>query len=159
MSDTYVLHLPSSGTGKTKYDRCSFKNESTERFGSKYRDPGNTKTLTGEFMPLGKAYGVIAVCMFGPGLTTEKHGPNVVFQECSHVHLEQGHQQDRSGVALSEGAGHLFAGVVNTALVCIRTDLSNSASTYGQHIVFSGLRASETKLHLGLDLNEFIMEE
>ena len=27
----------------------------------------------GELMPLGKAYGIIAVCMFGPGLPTEKH--------------------------------------------------------------------------------------
>ena len=27
----------------------------------------------GEQMPLGKAYGIIAVCMFGPGLPTEKH--------------------------------------------------------------------------------------
>ena len=72
MSDTDDLLLPSPGSGKTKSGRTSFKNELTMLFSSKYRDPDNTNTLMGELMPLGKAHGIMAVCMFGPGLPTEK---------------------------------------------------------------------------------------
>ncbi len=57
---------------RTKSGRIAFKNESTRRFGSKYRDADNTEKLMGELMPLGKAFGIIAVCMFGPCLPTEK---------------------------------------------------------------------------------------
>ena len=66
MSDLNDLPLPSPASEKTKSSHDSFKNELTKRFGSKYRDPDNTKTLMGEHMPLGKAYGIMAVCMFGP---------------------------------------------------------------------------------------------
>jgi hypothetical protein len=50
----------------------TFKNKLTRRFGSKYRDAENTEKLMGELMPLGKAFGIMAVCMFGPCLPTEK---------------------------------------------------------------------------------------
>ena len=53
---------------RTKSGRMTFKNELTRRFGSKYRDADNTEKLMGELMPLGKAFGIMAVCMFGPGL-------------------------------------------------------------------------------------------
>ncbi len=33
----------------------------------------NTKTLMGEHMPEGKAHAIMAVCMFGACLPTEKH--------------------------------------------------------------------------------------
>ena len=72
MSDLDDLPLPSPASGKTKSGRETFKNELTKRFGSKYWDPADTKTLMGEHMPLGKAFGIMAVCMFGPGLPTEK---------------------------------------------------------------------------------------
>ncbi len=57
---------------RTKSGRMTFKNELTRRFGSKYRDADNTEKLLGEPMPLGKAFGIMAVCMFGPSLPTEK---------------------------------------------------------------------------------------
>jgi hypothetical protein len=50
----------------------TFKNELTRRFGSKCRDADNTERLMGELMPLGKAFGIMAVTMFGPALPTEK---------------------------------------------------------------------------------------
>ena len=73
MSDAEDLPKASPAAEKTKSGRDSYKNELTKRFGSKYRDADNTKTLMGEQMPLGKAYGIIAGCMFGPGLPTEQH--------------------------------------------------------------------------------------
>jgi hypothetical protein len=74
MSDSDDMLLPSPGSGKTKSGRTSFKNKLTKLFGSKYRDPDNTKTLMGELMPLGKVYGIMAVCMFGPCLPTKSSG-------------------------------------------------------------------------------------
>ncbi len=53
---------------RTKSGRMTLKNKLTRRFGSKYRDPDNAKLLMGELMPLGKAFGIMAVCLFGPGL-------------------------------------------------------------------------------------------
>ena len=142
MSDTEQLLSPASE--KTKSGRDSFKNELTKRFGSKYRDPYNTKTLMGELMPLRQAFGIMAVCMYGPGLPSEKHRhmdrlecwKNAAKYALNHDNiktiLEWPHQ--KTLVAYLQG-------LLNTALVCIRTDLPNSARTYGQHTVFSGLRA------------------
>jgi hypothetical protein len=73
MSDTDDLPVASPATGQTKSGRASFKNELTERYGSKYRDSDNSKVLMGEPMPLGKTFGILAICMFGPNLLTEKH--------------------------------------------------------------------------------------
>ncbi len=79
MSDTSDLPLPvavaSPATGQTKLCSTSFKNELTKRYGSKYRpgDPDNSEVLMGELMQLGKAFGILAICMFGPNLPTEKH--------------------------------------------------------------------------------------
>ncbi len=41
-------------------------------------------------------------------------------------------------------------GPLTTDLVCVRTDLPNSASLFGQQTVFSGIRAPETQRHLAL---------
>jgi hypothetical protein len=75
MSDTDDLPLAvaSPATGQTKSGRTSFKNELTKRYGSKYRDPDISEVLMGKLMPLGKAFGILAICMFGPNLPTEKH--------------------------------------------------------------------------------------
>ena len=75
MSDTDDLPLAvaSPATGQTKSGSTSFKNELTKRYGSKYKDPDNSEVLMGELMPLEKAFGILAICMFGPNLPTEKH--------------------------------------------------------------------------------------
>ncbi len=57
---------------ETKSRRTSSRNELTVRFGSKYRDPENIRELMSDKQPLGKAFGIIAVYMFGPNLPTEK---------------------------------------------------------------------------------------
>ncbi len=65
MSDTDDLPLAvaSPATGQTKSGSTSFKNELTKRYGSKYRDPDNSEVLMGELMPLGKAFGILTICM------------------------------------------------------------------------------------------------
>ncbi len=73
MSNTDDLPVASPGAGQTISGRASFKNELTKRYGSKYRDPNNSEVLMGEQMPLGKAFGILAIRMFGPNLPTEKH--------------------------------------------------------------------------------------
>ncbi len=75
-ADDLPLAVASPATGQTKSGCASFKNELTKRYGSKYRDPDNSEVLMGELMPPGKAFGILAICMFGPNapnLPTEKH--------------------------------------------------------------------------------------
>ncbi len=57
---------------RTKSGRMTIKNELTRRFGSKYKNADNAEKLMGELMPLEKAFRIMAVCMFGPCLPTEK---------------------------------------------------------------------------------------
>ena len=162
MSDTDDLPKPSPKAGKTKSGRDSYKNELTKRFGSKYRDADNTKTLMGEQMPLGKAYGIIAVCMFGPGLPTEKHR-HVERLDIWKNAAKYALNIDSITTVLEwpDATAQIvyLQGLMNTALVCIRTELPNSARNYGQHNVFAGRRSPETLLHLGLGPTESIMDQ
>ncbi len=66
------LPVASPATGQTKSGCTSFKNDLTKRYGSKYRDPDNSELLLGELMSLRKAFCILAICMFGPNLPTEK---------------------------------------------------------------------------------------
>ncbi len=49
--------------------------------------------------------------------------------------------------------------LLTTALVCVRKDLPNSARLFGQQTAFSGIRAPETQLHLGLGPTKSVMEQ
>jgi hypothetical protein len=73
MSNTYDIPVASPGAGQTKSGSASFRNELTKCYDSKYRDPDNSEVLMGKQMPLGKVFGILASCMFGPNLPTEKH--------------------------------------------------------------------------------------
>ena len=46
----------SSFGGRTKTKRESSKNKLTVQYGTKYRDPDNTRELMGKLQPLGKAF-------------------------------------------------------------------------------------------------------
>jgi hypothetical protein len=96
---------------RTKSGRMTFRNELTRRFGSKYRDADNTERLMGELMPLGKAFGIMAVTMFGPGLPTEKalHADRLeIWKNAAKYCLNEDTIQTvlaGPGVARAEGAG------------------------------------------------------
>jgi hypothetical protein len=149
MRDTNDLPVASPCASQTKSGRASFKNELTKRYGSKYRDPDNSEVLMGEQMPLWKARGIFAICMFGPNLPTEKHW---------HANLLQVWNMNSIKVVLDwrdqKALVIYLQGQLTTALVCVRTDLPNSASLFCQQTVFSGIRAPETQLHLGLGPTE-----
>ncbi len=49
---------------RTKSKRESSKNELTVQYGTKYRNPENTRELLGKLQPLEKAFAILAVCMF-----------------------------------------------------------------------------------------------
>ena len=135
----------------------------TGRFGSKYRDSDNAELLLGELMPLGKAFGIMAVCMFGPNLPTEKalHADRLeIWKNAAKYSLNEVTIQtilewpDQTALVL------YMHGLMNTALVCIRRDLPNRARFYGQHHVFcAGIRDAETQLHLGLGMTESVMTQ
>jgi hypothetical protein len=145
---------------RTKSGRLTFRNELTRRFGSKYRDADNTEKLMGELMPLGKAFGIMAVCLFGPGLPTEKalHADRlVIWKNAAKYCLNEDTIQTVLEWPDQKAQVLYMHGLMNTALVCIRTDLPNRARFYGQHHVFCGIRDAETQSHLGLGSTESVM--
>jgi hypothetical protein len=73
-SDRDVQELPVTPSSITKksYGRAFVKTNLTKHFGSKYRHPENDLLPMGEKLPLGivgEAYGIIAICMYGPNLS------------------------------------------------------------------------------------------
>ncbi len=146
---------------RAKSGSMTFKNELTRRFGSKYRDAENTEKLMGELMPLGKAFGIMAVCMFGPCLPSEKalHADRLeIWKNAAKYCLNEVTIQTVLEWPDQKAQVLYMHGLMNTALVCIRTDLPNRARFYGQHHVFcAGMRDMETQSHLGLGMTESVM--
>ena len=51
-------------------------------------------------------------------------------------------------------------GLLNTALVCVRNELPNSTRHYAQTHVFASVRRdAETQKHLGLEMNQSVMDQ
>jgi hypothetical protein len=148
---------------RTKSGRMTFRNELNKRFGSKYRDADNTEKLMGEFMPLGRAFGILAVCMFGPCLPTEKamHADRLeIWKNAAKYCLNE--VTIKTVLQWPDVNAQILYmyGLMNTALVCIRTDLPNSARFYGQHNVFcGGMRDADTQSHLGLGMTESVLTQ
>ena len=160
-----LAYLESGAPKKTKSRRTSFKNELTVRYGSKYRDPTNTLLLMGKLQPMGKAFGIIAVCMFGPNPPSEKqrHSDRMLIWKSAAKYcmsddtiqlILKMHEKDPQDVQV------YLEGLLNTALVCIRTELPNSARHYAQTHVFAAVRRdAETQQHLGLEMNQSVMDQ
>lgn len=148
---------------RTKSGRMTFRNDLTRRFGSKYRDADNTEKLMGELMPLGKAFGIMAVCMFGPNLPTEKalHADRLeIWKNAAKYSLNAATIKTVLEWPDVQGQILYMHGLMNAALVCIRTELPNRARFYGQHHVFcAGMRDAETQSHLGLGMTESVMTQ
>jgi len=148
---------------RTKSGRMTFRNELNKRFGSKYRDADNTEKLMDELMPLGRAFGIMAVCMFGPCLPTEKamHADRLeIWKNAAKYCLNE--VTIKTVLQWPDVNAQILYmyGLMNTALVCIRTDLPNSARFYGQYHVFGGaLRDADTQSHLGLGMTESVLTQ
>lgn len=150
---------------KTKSRRISFKNELSKRFGSKHRDSENTRELMGERMVMGKAFGIVAICLFGPNLPTEKirHADRFRIWKCAAKYCLTDESIEYVMNVQSRDPDMVIVyiqGLLTTALVSVRTDLPNSARSFGQNFVFSpGSRSMETQLHLGLDMTQSVMDQ
>ena len=148
---------------RTKSGRMTFRNELNKRYGSKCRDADNTEPLMGELMPLGRAFGIMAVCMFGPCLPTEKamHADRLeIWKNAAKYCLNE--VTIKTVLQWPDVNAQILYmhGLMNTALVCIRTDLPNSARFYGQYHVFCGaLRDADTQSHLGLGMTESVLTQ
>jgi hypothetical protein len=161
----YEEELERRAAKKTKSRRTSYKNELTVRYGSKYRDPTNTELLMGKLQPMGKAFGIIAVCMFGPNPPSEKqrHSDRLLIWKSAAKYCMSDdtiqmiltmHEKDPHDVQV------YLEGLLNTALVCVRTELPNSARNYAQTHVFAAVRRdAETQQHLGLEMNQSVMDQ
>ncbi len=94
--------------------------------------------------------------MFGPNLPTEMHRHADQLQVWKNAAKYALNMNSIKVVLESHDQKELIIymqGLLTTALVCVRTDLPNSAR------LFSGIRAAETQLHLGLGPTESIMEQ
>jgi hypothetical protein len=165
ISDTDDLPLAavaSPTTGQTISGSTSFKTELTKRYGSKYRNPDNSEVLMGELMPLGKAFGILAICIFGPNLPIEKHRHAdrlQVWKNPAKYALNMNSIKVVSEWRDQKALVIYMQGLLITALVCVRMDLPNSARLFGQQTVFSGIRDPETQLHLSLGPTESVMKQ
>jgi hypothetical protein len=105
----------------------------------------------------------MAVCMFGPCLPTEKamHADRLeIWKNAAKYCLNEVTIQTVLEWPDQKAQVLYMHWLMNTALVCIRTDLPNRARFYGQHHVFcAGMRDKETQSHLGLGLTESVMTQ
>lgn len=118
----------------------------------------------GALVPMGRAFGIIAICMYGPDLPSEKnrHGDRKAIWLSAAKYcmtdetIESILQREKKEPQLL----HVYMlGLLNTALVCVRTELPNAARSYAQSHVFAAVcRDEETQRHLGLALNQSVME-
>jgi hypothetical protein len=119
----------------------------------------------GKLQPMGKAFGIIAVCMFGPNPPSEKqrHSDRLLIWKSAAKYCMSDdtiqmiltmHEKDPHDVQV------YLEGLLNTALVCVRTELPNSARSYAQAHVFAAVRRdAETQQHLGLEMNQSVMDQ
>ncbi len=153
---------------KTKSRRESLKTQLTMQYGTKYRDPENTRELMGKLQPLGKAFAIIAVCMFGPNLPSEngRHTDRkIIWRSAAQYCMTE----DTIELILEREKGEPklvemnMKSLLNAALISVRTDLPNAArsyAAYAQTFVFAVVRQdAETQRHLGLEMNQSVMEQ
>ena len=132
--------------------------------GTQYRDQENDRELMGGKQPLGKAFGIVAICIFGLNLPTEEqmHADRLrVWRSAARYCLTdknidvlmQWQKRDPETVVV------YMLWLLTAALVSVRTELPNSAWSFGQNFVFAaGRRDPETQRHLGLDMSQSVMD-
>lgn len=146
---------------RTKSGRISFKNELTKRYGSKFRVSYNDELLMGQKLPMGKAMGIMAVIMYGPNLPTEKvrHAERLlIWRSAAHYSLSP---EIIKTVLEWEDEDELLVymqGLLNTATLCIRNLLYNSARAHGQMVFAGGRRDADVQRHLGLTMEQSVLD-
>ncbi len=154
-SNSDELEMLSPGVDQTKSGRAQFKTELMKRYCSKYRDADNRELLMGEQMPLGRAYGILAVCRFRPCLKVQACRSIADLEECSQILLERDQHQSRFEWPNQKALVIYMQGLLTTALVCVQTDLPDSAPVFGQQTC---IRDQETQLHLDLGPTQTAMQ-
>ena len=155
----------SSFGGRTKTKRESSKNKLTVHYGTKYRDPDNTRELMGKLQPLGKAFAIVAVCIYGPNLPSESFRHNdrkLIWRSAAEYCMAE----DTIDSILEHETNDpmLFQkylkSLLQAALISMRTDLPNAARSYAQSYVFAVVRQdAETQRHLGLQASQSVMDQ
>jgi hypothetical protein len=134
------------------------------------RKTGSSGLGTDATKLLGKAFDIIAVCIFGPNLPTEKrrHEDRLRIWRSALSAAQYSMSDESIEVVLRwqtrdrESVVVFLLGFMNTSLVWVRTELSNRdiARSYAQSFVFGASRSdAETQRHfkLGLDIGQSVM--
>ena len=132
-------------------------------FGSKYRHPDNEQTLMGQEQPLGKAYAIMAVMMYGPDLPTEISLHNerqrifmaaalYAMSSCDIDTVLEHPDNDERRI--------YFHNLLTTSCKPLSAALHNEARHFFQTFVFmSPKHNAEYKLHLGLKDTESVFDQ
>ena len=115
----------------------------------------------GQKLPMGKAMGIMAVIMYGPNLPTEKvrHAERLlIWRSAAHYSLSpeiiktvlEWEDEDERLVYMQ--------GLLNTATLCIRNVLYNSARAHGQIVFADARRDANVQRHLGLTMEQSVLD-
>ena len=121
--------------------------------------------LMGKLQPLGKAFAILAVCIFGPNLPSENARHNdrkMIWRSAAHYCMTE----DTIDSILEREKGEpklvekYLKSFLQAALISMRTDLPNAARSYAQTFVFAVVRQdAETQRHLGLQMGQSVMDQ
>ena len=132
-------------------------------FGSKYRHPDNTQTLMGQEQPLGKAYAIMAVMMYGPDLPTEisLHSERQrIFMAAAPYAMSSSDIATVSAHPDDDERRIYFHNLLTTSCKPLSALLHNEARHFFQSFVFTSPRHNaEYKLHLGLKDTESVFDQ
>ena len=131
-------------------------------FGSKYRHPGNRQTLMGQEQPLGKAYAIMAVMMYGPDLPTELSLHNErqrIFMAAAPYAMSSSDIDTVSEHPDDDERRIYYHNLLTTSCRPVSALLHNEVRDFFQTSVFTSPRHNpEYKLHLGLKVEESVFE-
>ena len=152
-----------SRPGRTPSGRMDRKNNPLNKmFGSRYRNPENTKVLMGELMPLGKAFAIIAVMTHGPDLPTEISLHNErhrIFMAAAQYALSEADIKAVLDHPVAEDKRTYYHNLLASSCRPLNTLLYNEARDFFQDEVFGcAQHNAEYKLHLGLSVEESVFD-
>lgn len=132
-------------------------------FGSKYRHPHNKRKLMGQEQPLGKAYAIMAVMMYGPNLPTEMSlhkDREQIFSAAAPYALSSADIEHVSAHPDDDEKRVYFQNLLTTSCRPFSTLLYNEARNFFQSFVFTSPKINlEYKLHLGLESTQSVFDQ
>jgi hypothetical protein len=131
-------------------------------FGSKYRQPRQQADTDGTEQPLGKAYSIMAVMMYGPDLPTKISLHNerqLIFMAAAPYAMSSSDIETVSEHPDDDERRIYYHNLLTTSCWPVSALLYNQARNFFQTLVFTSPRHNpECKRHLGLKVEESVFD-